>query len=44
MSQQHNNLLASNEARLQLVIQAIERDPALTQRHAAAIYDVFKFH
>jgi transcriptional regulator with XRE-family HTH domain len=40
MSQQHNDLPASKEARLQLALQAIQRDATLTQRRAAAIYNV----
>jgi hypothetical protein len=40
MSQQQNNLLASDEARLQLALQAIKRDATLSQRRAAAIYNV----
>ncbi|KAI1517386.1 transposase [Pyrenophora tritici-repentis] len=40
MSQQQNNLPALKEARLQLALKAIERDATLSQRRAAAIYNV----
>jgi hypothetical protein len=40
MSQQRNNLPALKEARLQLALQAINRDAALSERRAAAIYNV----
>jgi hypothetical protein len=40
MSQQPNSLSASKEARLQLTLQAIQRDATLSQRRAAAIYNV----
>jgi hypothetical protein len=40
MSQQRNNLPASKEARLQLALQAKQRDATLSQRRAAAIYRV----
>ena len=40
MSQQRNNLPALKEARLKLALQAIKCDATLTQRRAAAIYDV----
>jgi hypothetical protein len=40
MSQQHNNLLASKEAQIQLALQAIKRVATLTLRAAARIYSV----
>jgi hypothetical protein len=40
MSQQQNNLPAFKEARLQLALKAIERDATLSERRAAAIYNV----
>jgi hypothetical protein len=40
MSQQRNDLPASKEARLQLALQAIKQDATLSQRRAAAIYNV----
>jgi hypothetical protein len=40
MSQPQNNLPASKEARLQLALQALKRDATLSQRRAAAIYNV----
>jgi hypothetical protein len=40
MSQQHNDLPALKEARLQLTLQAIKCDATLSQRRAAAIYNV----
>ena len=40
MSQPPNQLPESNEARLQLALQAIKQDAKLSQRHAAAIYNV----
>jgi hypothetical protein len=40
MSQQRYNLPASDEARLQLALKAIKRDATLSQRRAAAIYNV----
>jgi hypothetical protein len=39
-SQQRNNLPALKEARLQLALQAINRDATLSERRAAAIYNV----
>jgi hypothetical protein len=40
MNQSPNELPASKEARLQLALQAIEKDATLSQRRAAAIYNV----
>lgn len=40
MSQQHNELLQSREARIQLAIQALEQDATLSQKRAAAVYNV----
>jgi hypothetical protein len=40
MPQQEDQLPALKEARLQLALQAIERDANLSQRRAAAIYNV----
>ena len=40
MPQQQDQLLASKEARLQLALQAIKQDANLSQRRAAAIYNV----
>jgi hypothetical protein len=40
MSQQQNDLPTLKEARLQLALQAIQRDATLTLRRAAAIYNV----
>jgi hypothetical protein len=40
MSQQRANLSAQKEAQLQIALQAIQRDATLTQRRAAAIYNV----
>jgi hypothetical protein len=40
MSQQQNNLLPLKEARLQTALLAIQRDATLSQRRAAAIYNV----
>jgi outer membrane protein OmpA-like peptidoglycan-associated protein len=44
MSQQRNNLPASEEIRSQLALQAIKQDMALSQRRAAAIYNVLEQH
>jgi hypothetical protein len=40
MSQQHNDLPTSNEAQLQLALQAIKLGAAPSKRYAAAIYNV----
>jgi hypothetical protein len=40
MSQQQNNLPALKEAQLQLALKAIKRDATLSERRAAAIYNV----
>jgi hypothetical protein len=40
MSQPSHQLPESKEARIQLALQAIEQDATLTQRRAAAIYNV----
>jgi hypothetical protein len=40
MSEPYNSLLALKEARLQLALQAIERDATLSQRRAAAYFNV----
>ena len=40
MSQQPSDTLAVKEARLQLALEAIEKDATLSQRRAAALYNV----
>src|SRR3978361_773274 len=40
ITQQYSNLPASKEARLQLALQAIKEDGNLSERRAAAIYNV----